>query len=410
MKALRVIRCLRARLASDLPSDDRLRRKRRRAFMLLLVATFSSSIGRNGYLIACSWILVAKEFGSPAVAAFFAIISLVELLASPLAGWLSDRYDRRRQYLFADGIRVVTMLFGAVALMTPLLHWGIWLSAVAFAACDRMMLTSSQSSIPSLAEHLSASHANSLFFFVMQSGGLIAAVMTGVLLDLLPDEVVFLALATTFAISVGFMWIVPSGPERPRLDWAQRVQPLLINSRLIYLATVYAVLYTSGFMVSVVGPSYVLDTFSGTAIDFGNMEMAWSAGSIFGTLLLIALVRAIKVALVPLIVLCFLALGFALLRIVDFEGSLAIFAALGVLYNLGRVAVEVMLQACVPQDALGRAKGSLHGSAVMMGLAIFAGVGLVGNSISPASLFCAFGAFLSMAVLCLGLLHLTLRQ
>ena len=140
-------------------------------------------------------------------------------------------------------------------------------------------------------------------------------------------------------------------------------------------------------MVSVVGPSYVLDTFSGTAIDFGNMEMAWSAGSIFGTLLLIALVRAIKIALVPLIVLCFLALGFALLRIVDFEGSLAIFAALGVLYNLGRVAVEVMLQACVPQDALGRAKGSLHGSAVMMGLAIFAGVGLVGNSISPASLF-----------------------
>jgi hypothetical protein len=74
--------------------------------------------------------------------------------------------------------------------------------------------------------------------------------------------------------------------------------------------------------------------------------------------------------------------------------TLIVFAALGILYNLGRVSVEVSVQSIVSDDALGRAKGIVHSAGVALGLLVFGITAVVGDKINPSTIFFGFGVVL----------------
>lgn len=377
--------------------------QRQQRFSWFLACTFASAIGRNGYHIACAWILVAEGFGSAAVAVYFAIISVTELLASPLAGWISDRWDRRLLYILADGFRFVAILaLGAILLSTDL-RWAIWLSALTFATCDRIALTASQSMIPGITAHMLLSTGNSIAFFLTQAGSLVAAALTGVLLHFSTPTQTLAVLSLAFALSVGFMLQVRQDRAIPQSDASGPAPRLTMQPHLLKLGAVYALLYTGGVLVSVIGPAFVFNELAGTAIDFGQLESAWSAGSIVGALLLIPLVRTARIPVLQLVSLGMTACSFAMLKVLDLPWSLLIFAVLGVLYNLGRVAIEVMLQSCVPIAALGRAKGALHSVGVLLGVILFGFVAAIGDTMYPSSIFFAYAVVLAAGALALGI-------
>ncbi|WEZ85960.1 hypothetical protein P6U16_23635 (plasmid) [Rhizobium sp. 32-5/1] len=140
-------------------------------------------------------------------------------------------------------------------------------------------------------------------------------------------------------------------------------------------------------LISVVGPSFILEELGGDAIDFGQLESAWSAGSILGVLLLVPLIRVVKIHTLQLAVLALTAMFFTLLKILDLPSVLVAFAILGVLYNLGRVGVEVILQSIVPWSTLGRAKGAVHGVGVLLGLILFGAIAALADDIPPSTFF-----------------------
>jgi hypothetical protein len=176
---------------------------------------------------------------------------------------------------------------------------------------------------------------------------------------------------------------------------------LLIDRHLLRLGAIYALLYLGGMLVSVIGPSFVFEELRGSAIDFGQLESAWSAGSILGAILLIPLVRIIEVPILQLIILALTAFSFAALKMVDLPWALLVFAVLGVLYNLGRVAVEVTLQSSVPRSTLGRAKGALHCTGMLLGLVLF-GIGAVFSAkMSPSTIFLVFAGILAVSIIAL---------
>lgn len=374
-----------------------------RSFNWFLASTFASSIGRNGYHIACAWILIASGNGSGAVAAFFAIISLMELVVSPLAGWLADRFDRRILYVIAECIRVLAAIALGAVLMAMNVAWTIWLSAMVFATCDRIALTASQSMIPSVRAKFSLPTANSVTFFLMQSGSLAAAGIVGVLLHASNAMVTFGTVSIGFALSAMLMRVVRQGVPLQRLEGAG-AGSLIFDSQFVCLGAVYALLYTGGMLVSVIGPSFVFNEHGGSAVDFGQLESAWSAGSILGALLLIPLVRAARVPVLQFVILGLSAVFFALVKTLDPPVTLVAFAALGALYNLGRVAFEVMIQSSVPSVALGRAKGVLHSAGVLLGVILFAVVSIVADEIKPSTLFFAYGVILAIGTVVLVLL------
>ena len=375
----------------------------RTSFNWFLACTFASALGRNGYHIACAWILVAEGFGSPAVAVYFAIISVTELMASPLAGWMSDRLDRRLLYVFADAFRFAAILALGAILIVADMRWAIWASAVVFASCDRIALTASQSMIPSVTAHITLSTGNSIAFFLTQAGSLFAAALTGLLLHITTPTCTFAVLSLAFALSVGLMLAVEQERVVYRPEASAPAPRLIFDGQLLQLGAIYALLYTGGVLVSVVGPSFVFDELAGTAIVFGQLESAWSAGSIVGALLLIPLVRAARVSVLQFVILGLTACSFATLKVLELPWSLLSFAILGTLYNLGRVAVEVMLQSCVPIAALGRAKGALHSVGVLLSVILFALVAIAGDRMYPSSLFFAYAVVLSAGTLALSI-------
>ncbi len=376
-----------------------------RSFNWFLASTFASAVGRNGYHIACAWLLIASGHGSGAVAGFFAIISLAELVTSPFAGWLADRFDRRALYIIAEITRVVAAIALGAVLMATNVVWAIWLSAVLFATCDRIALTASQSMIPSISAKFSLATANSMTFFLMQSGSLAAASIVGVLLHASSAMVTFSAISSGFVLSAIIMRVVRQEKGLSEGVEGARGGSLIIDSRLLCLAAVYALLYTGGTLVSVIGPSFVFDEHGGNAIDFGQLESSWSAGSILGALLLIPLVRAARVPVLQFVILGLSAVSFALLKAFDLPFALLAFATLGALYNLGRVALEVMIQASVSSATLGRAKGVLHSVGVLLGVVLFAIVSVAADDVPPSSLFLAYGVILAVGTVVLILFH-----
>ncbi|MBB3237009.1 MFS transporter [Phyllobacterium endophyticum] len=381
-----------------------------RSFNWFLASTFASAIGRNSYNFACAWILVVSGHGVSAVAVFFGSLSMAELLASPLAGWMSDRYDRRSLYLIADFVRILTALVMGAVIITVDLHWAIWLSTIPFAACDRIALTASQSMIPSVGAGFPLATANCIACFLTQSGSLVAATLTGVLLHVCTPTFTFSAIATAFAISVCCMCLVRREPISSQDEPETTRSQLLIDKHLLRLGAIYALLYLGGLLISAIGPSFVFEELGGSALDFGQLESAWSAGSILGAILLISLVRAIDIPNLQLIVLALSALSFAALKILDLPWALLAFAALGILYNLGRVSAEVTLQSSVPRLTLGRAKGALHCTGMFLGL-ILLGIGAVfSDEMSPSTIFLVFAGILAVSAIALTVLRINCYQ
>lgn len=365
-----------------------------------LASTLSAAVARNGYYIASAWILVERGYGTAGVATFLAIASIVEFIASPLAGAAADRFDRRRLNVTADLSRFVVMLATAGALLYMDVFLIICLSAALFSFCDRVALTSSQSMIPVIADGRDVVASNSAVFFVMQFGNLGAALLAGPLLHERSPVLPFTVLAAFFLFSAGCLALMRLEPVSRDVRIA-KISAALIDPSLRRLIVVYALLYTGAVLVSVMGSSFVFQEQKGTAVDFGYLEAAWSAGSLIGAVSLFRIERAMSTHARHLMLLGLTALVLMALTSLRTPWTVILFTALGFLYNLGRVSVEVTLQSHVSVYLLGRAKGIMHSVAVVLGLLVFGIAAAVGDRAFPSTIFFSFGVVLLISISCL---------
>jgi MFS family permease len=375
---------------------------RRNPCLGFLASTLSAAVARNGYYIASAWILVERGCGTPGVATFLAIASIVEFIASPLAGVAADRCDRRRLNVAADLSRFVVMLATACALLYLDVFLTICLSAALFSFCDRVALTTSQAMIPVIADGRDLVASNSAVFFVMQVGNLGAALLAGPLLHERSPALPFAVLAAFFMFSAGCLALMRLEPVSRNVRIA-KISAAQIDPGLRRLVVVYALLYTSAVLVSVMGSSFVFQEQKGTAVDFGYLEAAWSAGSLIGAVSLFLIERAMSTHARHLMVLGLTALVLMALTSLRTPWTVMLFAALGFLYNLGRVSVEVTLQSHVSVYLLGRAKGIMHSAAVVLGLLVFGIAAAVGDRAFPSTIFFSFGVVLLISISCLNI-------
>ena len=360
------------------------------SFQWFLAATFMSAVGRNGYNVACSWLLAVSGGGVSSVAAFFMASSVMEMLASPVCGWMCDRFDRRRLALIADAVRFASAVILGLLLRIEDFYWFIWLSTLVFATCDRLALTAIQSIVPQVAARYSLPVANSATFFFMQVGSLVAAASMGIILFTSTPVVSVLAIALCFAGSVTCMISVAYGEEGSSTAKNQECPGLRCDAALVRLMLIYCLLYIGGLLISAVGPSLVFEELQGNALDFGHLESVWSAGSILGAVLLVPVARATKLSTLQIVVLGVTAVSFALMKLSSFAIVLLAICVLGTSYNLGRVAIEVALQSTVACTALGRAKGLLHCSAMTFGVVVLALIAIFPDAVAPTTIFLTY--------------------
>ncbi|QAA98363.1 MULTISPECIES: MFS transporter [Agrobacterium tumefaciens complex] len=364
------------------------------SFNWFLAATFASAVGRNGYNVACSWLLAVSGGGIASVATFFITSSVMEMVASPVCGWICDRYDRRRLALIADAVRGGSAVILGLLLSLENFHWYVWASTIVFATCDRLSLTAMQAMIPHVAARHSLPVANSTTFFFMQVGSLVAAASIGLILLTSAPIFSLLAIGWCFLGSVVCMIFVAHEREHSAISNDQSPSVLCIDAAMLRLGLIYCLLYIGGLLISAVGPSFVFEEHKGNALDFGRLESAWSVGSIFGAVLLIPLARIANSVTLQLLALFITAASFAFIKLLNFPSALLAVCIIGVSYNLGRVAIEVSLQSTVPRAALGRAKGLVHCAAMTFGVVILGLVAIFPGAIAPATIFLTYSALI----------------
>ena len=375
---------------------------RPRSFLGFLASIFAAAVGRNGYYIACVWALVEAGYGSAGVATLLAIVNVVEFIASPLAGVTADRLDRRHLNIVADVGRFAVTLATAFSLLYLDVFPTLCMSAILFSICDRLALTASQAMIPLVTRGTDLATSNSTIFFIMQVGSLGAALLAGPLLSGRSPPPAFAVLSLFFLVSAGSLSLmrlgsIPQGVSRPS-SFA-----LTIDRRLLRLFAAYALLYGGAVLVTVMGSSFVFEEQKGTAADFGHLEAAWSAGSMIGAVLFVRLTPAVSAPILHLMLLASTALALMSLIALRAPWTLIAFTALGCLYNLGRVSIEVTLQSRVGDSVLGRAKGVMHSLAVALGLLVFGIVAAAGDRALPSTIFFSFGVMLLISIPCLSL-------
>lgn len=367
-------------------------------FKTYLLSGFLAALGRNGYLLTAAWTLAKGSLGANDIAVFLLIASVTELIASPMAGWMVDRFDRRNVYRGAEVTRSATLFLTGLALHGHDDRSAFYVSAIVFSVCDRMSLTAFQAQLPASSSPTPIVTANSLAFFVVQVGNLFAALLCGVLLSACSASIVFMLLAVFSSMAALVLGSNPSVPpvEFRNLHQYRRIFPK-VDPALLRLTADYAVLYGTGVLVSVMGAAFILHDLRGSAADFGVMEACWSFGSTFGSLAPMIAFGIARQELVHLVLLQTIAVATIGLLFADAPTHLLLFTVIGASYNAGRVGIEAGIHRQLSQDTQGRTKGLLHSAAMILAILIFLVCANLEQRLSAGSVFASYGG-LVMAV------------
>jgi DHA3 family tetracycline resistance protein-like MFS transporter len=193
--------------AGDRPGGfDRLRLLaplRHRDFRLLWGGMCVSLIGDGMFLVAMAWQVFALS-NAPTALAFVGIAMSITTIAFLLIGGvLSDRYDRRRLMLAADGLRMLAVGGLAVLALTGWLAlWHVVALVAVYGAGTAFFSPAFDAIVPDVLPAAELAQANSLDQFVRPVAlRLIGPAVGGVLVDVAGPGIAFALDASSFGVS-----------------------------------------------------------------------------------------------------------------------------------------------------------------------------------------------------------------
>jgi MFS family permease/DNA-binding transcriptional ArsR family regulator len=311
--------------------------------------TFS---GGNAAFIALLFLLY-RETNSASVVALGALASFaVPAIASPVAGWLGDRFDRRRVMVTSELFGSACFLLSAAMASSPA---GLLVLRMLASLAGAPFMSATAAALPGIVrsrEELPA--ANAKLAAAGLSGGLFGPLLAGGLIALSGPGSVFIFNAVTFLVSASLLVSIDA-PFRPGRDHREkrRVTDLV-----------------AGFGVGLTAPAeVVLSTDFGTgAAGFAALTGAFASGGIAGARLagqglsrLSAEPITILAVASGVLTIGFLLIGFAPLFVVVLAGMVIAGAGCGT----WSVAHEHLVQRNTPDDV--RSRVFAGGEAVCQG-------------------------------------------
>jgi len=346
---------------------------RHRAFRWIWLGALVSNVGNWMEAVGQSW-LVQQQTGSPFMVELLAASEFVPHAVLMLAaGWLADRYDRRKLLLAGQ---TLMMLFGAVLAIAA--HKGFatpWLIiAISFAegAAWASVTPSWQAIVPALVPREELPSAIALNSAQFNTARLLGPMLAGALLSTASAAVVFDINVVSFLGIVVVLFLlrtpkaqlaaahtsggelVHSGGVRPAVRWAVREPG---PRRIILGVFVFALLVAP---VQGLLPAMADQVLHVGAHGYGVLLSCLGAGAIFGALTLARLPRSYpRHHLIPLSMLAFAlcALAYSVSRWPLVSG--AALAVGGVFWVWSLASSSTAMQLLVPEGLRGRAMSVL---------------------------------------------------
>jgi MFS family permease len=343
---------------------------RNRSLRILAIAESVSSIGSWVTMMAVFAMVVFQGEGTVAESSGVFLAGLVPgLVASPVAGWLTDRFDRKRLMIISE---LLSGLFVAGLIVVQRLEF-VYGLLVLQALSMTIMTPARQASVPALVERHELSRANA---FLQQLAGIIkigAPILAGALLALVTPQQAIVVDVLSFALSAIILSRLPAlPPSRSQVasegagSPGRSVGVALKSSwslRFLFVLTFLAILVIIG--LDVLSSVYVRDVLLGDEGLYGLIIGLIGLGTVGATVLLMGrkgesspwrdlLTGLALLALIPA------SLAVAVwLEQVWLARALVLGASLvgGVGNGLITVQASTLLQLLSPADLLGRISG-----------------------------------------------------
>jgi MFS family permease len=302
-------------------------------------------------------VLVVQITGSASAVGGALVARLLPTLASPLAGVLADRVDRRVILVASDLVRAVLvlgMVFTRDLVVLYVLAFLMGLARTFFNPTIR-------AAFPSVVGEGDLTRANALISGTFSVSIMAGPALGGLLVASSGVNAAFLLDAVTYLISAAFLSRIPL--LRPRVESREGfVKELRTGLSYLAAARVPLAIVVGAFLtiltINVTVPAEVFlakETFDAGDAGYGLLVGLWGGGMILGSAL--AAVLGGRVGLIPLYFLSILAAALALTGTgvaPAFALALGALTVAGVSNGIDNVTTDTILQKQVPEALLGR--------------------------------------------------------
>jgi MFS family permease len=302
-------------------------------------------------------VLVVQITGSASAVGGALLARLLPTLASPLAGVLADRVDRRAVLVASDLIRAVVVLGMVFTRDLVVLYVLIFLMGLARTLFNPTI----RAAFPSVVGGGDLTRANALISGTYSVSIMAGPALGGLLVASSGVNVAFLLDAVTYLVSAAFLFRIPL--PRPRVETREGfVKELRTSLSYLAAARVPLAIVVGAFLtiltINVTVPAEVFlakETFDAGDAGYGLLVGLWGGGMVLGSVL--AAVLGGRVGLLPLYFLSIFAAALALAGTglaSAFTLALGALTVAGASNGIDNVTTDTILQKQVPDALLGR--------------------------------------------------------
>jgi MFS family permease len=339
----------------DSTNDSLLRNVR---FLRLWIGQGASFVGDAVSMVALV-VLVVQITGSASAVGGALVARLLPTIASPLAGVLADRIDRRIVLVASDLARAVLVLGLVFARDLATIYVLVFLMGLARTVFNPTV----RAAFPRVVGGGDLTRANALISGTFSTSIMVGPALGGLLVASIGVDAAFLADAVTYLVSAILLSTVPlPHPHRESEEEAGFVRELrsgfgyLVGTRVPLAIVVGAFLTILTINATVPAEVFLAkETFGAGDVGYGLLVSLWGGGMVLGSAMMAVLGNRIN-----LVLLYFLSIFVGASALVGTGLAPAFILALGALTvegaatGIDNVATDTILQKRVPEAFLGR--------------------------------------------------------
>ena len=337
-------------------TNDSLLRNAR--FLRLWIGQGTSFLGDAVSMVALV-VLVVQITGSASAVGGALLARLLPTIASPLAGVIADRVDRRIVLVASDLARAVLVLGLVFARDLATIYVLVFLMGLARTVFNPTV----RAAFPSVVGGGDLTRANALISGTFSTSIMVGPALGGLLVASIGVDAAFLADAVTYLVSAILLSTVPlPHPRRESEEEAGFVRELrsgfgyLLGTRVPLAIVVGAFLTILTINATVPAEVFLAkETFGAGDVGYGLLVSLWGGGMVLGSAMMAVLGNRIN-----LVLLYFLSIFVGASALVGTGLAPAFILALGALTvegaatGIDNVATDTILQKRVPEAFLGR--------------------------------------------------------
>lgn len=370
-----------------------------RDFRHFWLGQVASQVGDRVHTLAVIWLVYTWTKSGTALGLVLIAATLPSVLVSPWAGYIADRFDRRKIAIAADLIRCLLVLILAFMAYSGLLEMtGLVIITALISLASAFFNPATLAMLPAIVPASELSRANAITQLSANASGAVGFLAGSGLIALIGAPAAFLCNGVSFIVSALLLGIITyrqaSSPgtasflDNLREGWAV-VQGIPVVARLLAPLVVINFLFSS---LSVLIPVFGEGVFRSGSAGVGLLLAAFTCGMFLAALLLSswhpkASLSLLVTSSLLLVGGSFLLMGF-FATLPFFVGALAL---TGFALNGVNICLITMFQRVVPGEVRGKFFSLLTAVSLSAQPISFGLTGWLSDLVSPAAILLACG-------------------